>query len=58
MVGKKEIQEFLSCQDPKKVRKVFLVHGDLEAQESLKEKLIVQGFKNVEIPEMGEEFEV
>lgn len=54
----KEIQEFLSCQDPKKVRKVFLVHGDLEAQESLKEKLIIQGFKHIEIPEMGEEFEV
>jgi metallo-beta-lactamase family protein len=53
-----EILEFLSCQNPAMVRKVFLVHGDYEAQLSLKEKLETKGFHNIEIPEMGEEFEV
>lgn len=53
-----EIIDYLSCQDPKQVRKMFLVHGDMEAQESLKEKLHNEGFKKIEIPEMGEEFEV
>jgi metallo-beta-lactamase family protein len=53
-----EILSYLECQNPKQVRKMFLVHGDMEAQESLKEKLNNKGFKKVEIPEMGEEFEV
>lgn len=53
-----EIIGYLDYQDAKQVRKVFLVHGDLEAQESLKEKLHAKGFKKIEIPEMGEEFEM
>ncbi len=53
-----EILNYLECQNPKQVRKMFLVHGDMEAQESLKGKLNNKGFKKVEIPEMGEEFEV
>lgn len=53
-----EILDYLSCQDAKKVKKLFLVHGDLEAQESLKEKLTAKGFKKIEIPEMGEEFDI
>jgi len=53
-----EILGYLDCQIPKKVRKLFLVHGDLEAQESLQGKLQEKGFKKIEIPEMGEEFEV
>lgn len=53
-----EIIGYLDCQDPKQVRKMFLVHGDIEAQESLQEKLQAKGFKKVEMPEMGEEFEV
>lgn len=53
-----EIIGYLKCQDPKKVRKLFLVHGDIEAQESLKEKLHEKGFTKIETPEMGEEFVV
>lgn len=53
-----EILDYLGCQDSKQVRKMFLVHGDWDAQVSLKEKLTAKGYKKIEIPEMGEEFEV
>jgi len=51
-----DLLRFLSCQDPKKVKKVFLVHGDYEVQQIFREKLIDKGFLNVEIPDRHEEF--
>ncbi len=45
-----ELIKFLSCQDKKKVKKVFLVHGEEDAKNSFKEKLIKEGFLQVEIP--------
>lgn len=54
----KEILEYLGSQNPAMVRKLFLVHGDYEAQTALKERLEAKGFMNIEIPEMGDEFEV
>ncbi len=49
-----EILSWLNCQSPKKVKHVFLVHGELPAQESLKEKLEKKGFPLVSIPELGD----
>jgi len=51
-----EIIKFLSCQDKKVVRKIFLVHGDADAKVSMKDKLIAEGFKDVSIPLKGESF--
>jgi len=51
-----EMIRFLSCQDPGKVKKLFLVHGEYEVQQSFAEKLIKAGFKNIEIPEKGNEY--
>jgi metallo-beta-lactamase family protein len=51
-----EMQEYLTCQDPNKVRKMFLVHGEYETQKEWADKLIHQGFLNVEIPKKGETF--
>ena len=48
----KEMLEFLSCQDPKKVKKFFLVHGEYDVQLEWREKLIAAGFSNIEIPEL------
>lgn len=48
--------DYLSCQSPEKVKKVFLVHGEIKAQVFFKEKLQEAGFKNVVIPEQGEAF--
>jgi metallo-beta-lactamase family protein len=48
----------LSCQNPAKVKKVFIVHGEPATQNIFKEKLMEAGFKNVEIPAKGETFEL
>lgn len=49
-----EMIQFLSCQDPAKVKKVFLVHGDYEEQLIFKEKLEAVGFRDIMIPHMLE----
>ncbi len=54
----REMIHFLSCQDTRQVRKVFLVHGDYGVQQAYKETLEKEGFSNVEIPAQGEEFTI
>jgi metallo-beta-lactamase family protein len=51
-----EMIQFLSCQDKNKVKKVFLVHGEIDTQEAFKNRLEAQGWHGIEIPEMGQEF--
>jgi metallo-beta-lactamase family protein len=51
-----ELIRFLSCQDKEKVKKIFLVHGEPESKVSFKEKLINEGYKDVEIPIRNESF--
>lgn len=51
-----ELIKFLSCQDKNKLNKLFLVHGDIEANLSFKEKLHVEGYKDVIIPNKHEIF--
>ena len=46
-----DLSQFLSCQDPKKVKKLFLVHGEYEVQQDFQKRLIKKGFLDVEIPE-------
>ncbi len=47
-----EMLNYLSCQNAAKVKKTFLVHGDFDVQKDWKEKLLLKGFKNIEIPEL------
>ena len=54
----KEMIHYLSCQDPTKVKKTFIVHGDLEAQQFYKRQLRKEGWDNIVIPEQGEVFEL
>ena len=49
-----EMIRFLSCQDKRKVKNVFLVHGEEEAKISFQQKLLAEGFTNVKIPMTGE----
>jgi metallo-beta-lactamase family protein len=51
-----EMMKYLSCQDPLSVRKVFLVHGEPEAQLKYKERLHGMGFRDITIPMQGESF--
>jgi len=52
----KEMAEFLSCQDPGQIKQTFLVHGELEVQEKYKSFLESKGFRNINIPERGDEY--
>ncbi len=53
-----EMLEFISCQDKAQVRKVFLVHGEIGAQSEYREKLIKAGFTGIEIPSVGNEYDL
>ena len=53
-----EMIDFLSCQEKELVRQTFLVHGEYEVQQAYKNQLESAGFRNVEIPAVGEEFEL
>jgi metallo-beta-lactamase family protein len=46
-----DLSQWLACQDPRQVKKMFLVHGEYEVQQNFKERLIRKGFADVEIPE-------
>ncbi|MFN8291095.1 MAG: MBL fold metallo-hydrolase [Chitinophagaceae bacterium] len=43
--------QWLACQDPKQVKKLFLVHGEYDVQKDFKVRLVRKGFLDVEIPE-------
>lgn len=53
-----ELGRYLSCQDPDKVKKIFLVHGEHDAQENFVGRLEVKGFKRVHIPDQHEYVEL
>lgn len=50
-----DLSQFLAGQDPKQVKKLFLVHGEYEVQEQFKQRLMRKGFMDVVIPERHEE---
>jgi metallo-beta-lactamase family protein len=45
-----DLSQFLSCQDPRQVKKLFIVHGEYDVQQAFKERLLKKGFMDVEIP--------
>jgi metallo-beta-lactamase family protein len=47
-----DLCQFLACQDTKKVKKLFIVHGEYEVQQEFKQRLVRKGFADVEIPDM------
>lgn len=47
-----DLSQFLASQDPNKVKKLFLVHGEYNVQEDFRNRLIRKGFQDVEIPEL------
>ena len=54
----KEMIKYYDCQDKKKIKQVFLVHGEYEVQLNYKEKLIDAGFRNITIPAQGDIIEL
>ncbi|MBC7418366.1 MAG: MBL fold metallo-hydrolase [Pedobacter sp.] len=53
-----DLLQFVSCQDPKKVKQLFLVHGDYDVQQHFAKTLNNHGFKDVQIPEYHQEFKL
>ncbi|MFO7851515.1 MAG: MBL fold metallo-hydrolase [Bacteroidota bacterium] len=53
----REMAEFLSCQDPGKIKQTFLVHGEIDVQNEYKRYLESKGFRDISIPEKGDEYE-
>ncbi len=45
-----DLSQWLACQDPKQVKKLFLVHGEYDVQLDFKNRLMSKGFTDVEIP--------
>ncbi|WP_343699952.1 MBL fold metallo-hydrolase [Chitinophaga sp.] len=50
-----DMSQWLACQNPRDVRKLFLVHGEYEVQTVFKDWLHKKGYGDVEIPERHEE---
>lgn len=53
-----EMIDFLNCQDHESLRKVFLVHGEYETQKFYRDQLEIEGFRNIEIPAVGDSYEL
>jgi len=53
-----DLLQFLSVQEPSKVKQLFLVHGEYEVQQKFAQRIINNGFKNVNIPEYHQEFQL
>jgi metallo-beta-lactamase family protein len=47
-----DLSQFLADQDPRQVKRLFLVHGEYKVQQQFRERLIKKGFTDVEIPEV------
>lgn len=53
-----DLLHFLSCQDPAKVKQLFLVHGEYEVQQHFSKTLNEKGFMHVEIPYQHQRIEL
>jgi metallo-beta-lactamase family protein len=51
-----DLCQYLSCQDSNDVTRVFIVHGEPEVQREFKRRLVKKGFRDIEIPELHQEF--
>lgn len=51
-----DLCQFLSCQDPKAVKTLFIVHGEYDVQQEFQRRLLKKGFTDVQIPAMHQTF--
>lgn len=50
-----DLSQWLACQDPKAVKKLFLVHGEYDVQTNFRDRLVKKGFADVEIPNLHQQ---
>jgi metallo-beta-lactamase family protein len=53
-----EMLQYLACQDSRAVEQTFIVHGEYETQKKYAQRMQEAGFRNVEIPSAGQEYEL
>ena len=46
-----DLSQWLACQDSRRIKKLFLVHGEYEVQQAFRDRLLNKGFMDIEIPE-------
>ena len=51
-----DLSQWLACQNPNAVQKLFLVHGEYDVQEDFKTRLLRKGFGDVIVPKRHESF--
>jgi metallo-beta-lactamase family protein len=51
-----DLSQFLACQNPALVKKVFVVHGEENIQLDFQQRLINKGFQDVVVPHLHESF--
>jgi metallo-beta-lactamase family protein len=52
-----ELRKYIGRFEKKRLRKVFLVHGEYQRSLALQRNLEMDGFKNIDIPSSGDEYE-
>ncbi|MBE7170766.1 MAG: MBL fold metallo-hydrolase [Williamsia sp.] len=53
-----DLLQWLACQNPAAVEKLFLVHGEYEVQAAFQQRLISKGFADVQIPALHQRFDM
>ena len=48
----------MSHQDKKKLKKIFLVHGEYQSMQDFAGTLTEKGYSNVELPDYGQSYEL
>ena len=54
----KEMMRYIDCQDKKKVKGLFIVHGEEETQRHFADTLAADGWKHITIPAFRDEVEL
>jgi metallo-beta-lactamase family protein len=45
-----DLCQFIACQKSSLVKSLFIVHGEYDVQEEFRNRLLKKGFKDIEIP--------
>jgi metallo-beta-lactamase family protein len=53
-----EMIRYIGCQDKRKLKHIFIVHGEEETQQHFAETLLKVGWKSVSVPTFREEVEL
>ena len=54
----REMMRYIGCIDKKKVKGLFIVHGEAETQQHFRDTLAADGWRNITIPALRDEVEL